>query len=274
MGRSVPDPNRVAVYARVSTNDQEPDRQLDDLQDHVRERYGEQATIDEFVDIVSGVEEGEQYHELLDAIASGEYDTVVVHEISRLSRLGAGEIHEFIQHCLEHDTGVESLDVGLDIHVDDADLQQTVYTMIANIMGDLARIEREQTLRRIESGIRAAQSAGKWTGRPPRGFTVDDDGYLRVDTAEFLATREALAWVERGESKREVAETTGIPRSTVRRLYDERRDLYLAGEADDDRVDTALDGIGDLDDLTADEAGRLEGRIREIVRDELSQACE
>ena len=35
-------------------------------------------------------------------------DLVVVHELSWLSRLGAGEIHRFIQHCMERETAVES----------------------------------------------------------------------------------------------------------------------------------------------------------------------
>jgi DNA invertase Pin-like site-specific DNA recombinase len=66
------------------------------------------------------------------------------------------EVYDFIQHCLEHETGVESLDVGLSIRVDDPALKQTFYTMVANIMGDLAKIEHQQKLRRIRSGIQSA----------------------------------------------------------------------------------------------------------------------
>ena len=102
--------------------------------------------------------------------------------------------------------------------------------MVANLMGDLAKIEHQQKLQRIESGIRAAQEVGKWTGRPLRGFETNEEGYLHVVPEEFLHTREALARVERGESRRSVAEETGIPLSSLRRLYDNRRELYLAGK--------------------------------------------
>jgi len=39
--------------------------------------------------------------------------TVVVHELSRLLTARWGEIHDFIQHALEHDTSVRDLEVGL-----------------------------------------------------------------------------------------------------------------------------------------------------------------
>lgn len=230
-----------------------------------------------FADVVSGTTEngGEQYRDLWGAIETDGYDLVVIHELSRLSRLGAGEIHRFIQHCLEHETAIESLDIGLSIHVDDPRLQQTVYTMIANIMGDLAKIEHQQKLGRIQSGIRAAQQAGTWTGRPPRGFTVGEDKHLHVEPEEFLETRGALERIAQGESKHQVARDTGIPRSTLVRFYEneQRRRMYLAGEGiEDDRLDTALEELRPLPESPLDTGEGTNGatdRIREIVREEL-----
>lgn len=246
-------PTTAAIYARVSTNDQDVSRQLDEAREHLRDLGVEEVA--EYPEVVSGAvptESREVYNELLDDVEAGDFDLVVVHEISRLSRLGPAAIHEFIQHCLENDTGVEALDVGLKIHVDDGDLQQTVYKMIAGLMGDLARIEHTQKLQRIRSGVRAAQEAGKWTGRPPAGFEVED-GYLRVDPPEFLHIREALARVERGEAYADVAADTGVAESTLRTLEKDRRHLYLGGEADDDRVDAALEDVRELDDLREDD---------------------
>lgn len=259
-------PERAAIYARVSTTDQDVSRQLDEARDHL-ERLGVED-VEEYPEVVSGAADTdtrEVYNDLLDDVAAGAFDLVVVHEISRLSRLGPTEIHEFIQHCLEHDTGVEALDVGLKIHVDDGELQQTIYSMVARLMGDLAQIEHTQKLQRIRSGVRAAQSAGKWTGRPPAGFVVED-GYLRVDVAEYLHVREALARVDRGEAFATVAEDTGVADSTLRSLHQDRRGLYLAGEADDDRVDEALDEVRPLDDLRTDRADLddLRGRIARL----------
>jgi DNA invertase Pin-like site-specific DNA recombinase len=259
-------PESAAIYARVSTADQDVARQLDEAREHL-ERLGVDE-VEEYPEVVSGAADTdtrEVYNQLLDDVADGAFDLVVVHEISRLSRLGPTEIHEFIQHCLEHDTGVEALDVGLEIHVDDGELQQTIYSMVARLMGDLAQIEHQQKLQRIRSGVRAAQDAGKWTGRPPAGFKIVD-GYLRVDPSEYLHTREAVARVARGEPYAEVAESTGIAESTLRSLESDRRELYLAAEADDDRVDAALEDVRPLEDLRSEdsELDRLRERVEQL----------
>jgi len=260
----------VALYARVSTNDQDASRQLDELRAFADTEFPD-ADTREFVDIVTGTadEGGEQYQQLRQSITDREIDAVVVHELSRLSRLGGGEIHEFLEFCLGHDTGVRDMEVGLSIDVDDSAVDRAVTEMIASIMGDLARIEHRQKLRRIRSGIDAAQSQGTWTGRPPLGFTVDD-GHLRVDVEEFLRVRGAVERVDRGEQYSTVADDTGIATSTLRQLHTERSDLYLRADADDSRVDAALDELRPLDDpdTTADE---FDTRVRAIVRDELDQ---
>lgn len=263
----------IGIYARVSTPDQDLQRQLDELNEHVDREYPE-ATVETYADVISGADEqrGDEFDRLWNDIEAGDLDVAVVHEISRLSRLGGAAIYEFIQHALEHEAGVESLDVGLSIRVDDPALQQTLYTMVANIMGDLAKIEHQQKMNRINTGIMAAQQAGKWTGRPPRGFWVDDDNRLRVDVEEFLHVRAALERVANGESRRSAAEATGIPESTVRRLYndEERRAMYFDGVTDDNRVATALDEIRPLPDVEISEDNELDERIRAIVQEELN----
>lgn len=262
-------PRTLAIYTRVSTADQDSQRQVDELREYAGETYPDHK-VREYADIASGTTTArEEYDRLQSDIGAGQIDRVIVDEISRLSRLGGGEIHEFLQHALDHDTSVEDREVGLEIDVSDDMVDQAVSELIAGLMGQLAKIEHKQKLRRIRSGIRAAQEAGKWTGRPPRGFEVGDDGFLHVDTAEYLRTRAALERVQAGESASAVADATGVPSSTISRLYDERRDLYLGADPADERVDAALEEIRPLEDLTPD-TDEFESRVRDIVRDEIS----
>lgn len=268
---------QIGLYARVSTDEQDVDRQLEDAREYATATYTD-PTIEFYPDVISGTDDqrGEEFNQLWQDIDAGELDVVIVHELSRLSRLGAGAIHEFLEHALENDTSVKDLEVGLELNLEDGIVDRAVKQLIAGVMGDLARVEHKQKLRRINSGIRTAQNAGKWTGRPPRGFRVGEDKRLHVDVAEFLETREALARVARGERKSTVAKETGIPLSTLGRLYDDRRDLYLAGEAAalDERVDAAVDEIRPLDDLSPEESGELDAHIRMIVREELQEALD
>jgi DNA invertase Pin-like site-specific DNA recombinase len=267
---------QVAIYTRVSTDDQDPTRQLDELTEYANKHYPDHTVVP-FNDIISGTSDpgGSGYQDLRDEIEAGAIDAVVLDELSRLSRLGGGAIHEFIQLCLEHDTSVQDREVGLSIDTDDSMVDQAVSQMIANIMGDLARIEHKQKLRRIRSGIAAAQDAGKWTGRPPRGFTVEDSR-LRVDTEEFLRTRAAVERVViAGESRRAVADDVGIPESTLKTICNERSELYLHGQSPDDRVENAVAELQPLPDVTGQKPDanldEFETRVREIVRDELNQ---
>lgn len=268
--------NKAAIYARVSTSDQDVERQLEEAKDFLNQQL-DVTEIVEFPEIVSGATADRRsvYDELFDRIGDGDFDVVVVHEISRISRLGGSEVYRFIQHCLENETAVESLDIGLSIRVDDPSLQQTLYTMIANIMGDLAKIEHQQKLERINSGIRSAQNQGKWVGRPPKGFKIGDDGLLHIKAEEFLEVRQALVRVENGESRNKVARETGIPLSTLSRLYGTRKHLYLeAAEQSDSRIESALDEIRPLDKLDRGEAGALDAKIRSVVNEEIEKQKE
>jgi len=254
----------VALYARVSTDRQDHERQIRELEEFVGEEYPD-ASVERFADIISGTDDegGVDYHRLREAIADGEVDIVAVHELSRLSRLGGGEIHNFLQHALEHDTGVRDLEVGLELDVDDSMVDQAVTQMLAGLMGDLARIEQTQKVRRIQSGIDAAREAGKWTGRPPTGFEVVD-GYLRVDPEKYLRVRAGVERVASGESLADVADDVGVAASTLQDLYNDRAELYLRGEADDDRVDTALEDVRPLSEPAAEPDEDLTERLERL----------
>lgn len=120
-------------------------------------------------------------------------------------------------------------------------------------------------MRRIQSGIRTAQDAGKWTGRPPLGFTVED-GYLRVKPEEFLRAREAIKRVVADEQTVDVADDLGLPQSSLSRLASERQGLYLRGEADDDRLDAAAEEIEPLPDPPESQQP-FEERVQQVVED-------
>jgi len=75
--------------------------------------------------------------------------------------------------------------------------------------------------------------------------------------------------VAAGDPAPEVADDTGLPESTLRELYRDRPELYLRADADDGRVDIALDDVRPLDEPRV-EPEALDDRIRNIVREEIS----
>lgn len=120
----------------------------------------------------------------------------------------------------ESDTGVHVLDMNLELEPDCDDPYQRAFI---NIMGTIAQLEADMIRERTRSGIEAAKSAGKHTGRPPFGFDIHN-GYL-TPNEDYDTAVEILDRIEKGESKRSTARFAGVSRSTVDRIL-ERADLY------------------------------------------------
>lgn len=261
---------RAAIYARVSTTEQDETRQIEDCRQALEDHAYAIESIETYADVMTGTTtDRPEYRRLVDDVESGEVDFVIATEVSRLSRSGSQEVMSFITRCIENGVSVTFTQSPISIMTEDDAFTQAVQRMLVSLLSELANIEHKQKMARIESGINSAQSAGKWTGRAPRGFFVDEDsGVLRVDPSEFLRVRAALERVVDGDTISSVAESTGIPESTLRTLRDDRLDLYFQGEHDDDRVDQALEGVRPLPDVDVDqdvgEIDDLRERLHEV----------
>jgi DNA invertase Pin-like site-specific DNA recombinase len=105
--------------------------------------------------------------------------------------------------------------VNDDLHVEaggDLSIQDKA---ILQVLAWSAELEAEKIRENTMQGLRAAEAAGKWVGRPPYGFTVDDEGYLQP-TDEFSAALRAIHAVEeQGWSHRKASRHTGVARRTI-----------------------------------------------------------
>jgi len=77
----------VALYACVSTDRQDHERQIRELEEFVGKEYPD-ASVERFADVISGTDDKGvvEYHRPREAVADGEVDVVVVHELSRLQQ--------------------------------------------------------------------------------------------------------------------------------------------------------------------------------------------
>jgi DNA invertase Pin-like site-specific DNA recombinase len=248
----VTDQNRadeaVAAYLRASTDKQDDDHQRDDIHEWA-DRHGiDPTSLTEYVDLAqSGSdEEREQFNDLINDIEAGEYDRVIVWEISRLARLGS--IYQtFFEVAADHQVTINITNGWTDTVKPDG-----TGKLIADISAAVAEEERRKLISRVESGVRRARKQGKWLGEVPVGFERTGDGYLRPnlkpDTDEdgYLEIRAALEDIEDGESYNSVAQSLNTTRQTLSNINqdDERRPWYLEAEAPgDDRVQEALQDV-------------------------------
>src|SRR5438552_1765473 len=186
-------PKRVAIYARVSTVDQDCEPQLRDLREYVAARGWRAA---EFVDQgVSGARERRPaLDRLLAEVKVRKVDVVVVAAFDRFGRSVRHlvETLELFRHLgVEFVSLREQIDTG-------SPLGQAVFTIIAAI----AQLERSLIVERVKAGLRRAKAEGKRLGRPR----------LRVDV------RHLERIVERGLPVRAAAKELGISPSSFLRL--------------------------------------------------------
>lgn len=234
---SDPSERYTALYIRVSTPDQQIDRQITDCKQALT-----QAQLDNFkiyTDQGSGsTADREEFQQLVSDIKSERIDIVVTTEISRISR-NASIFTTFLEVCTKNNTGLKPLQSGFPTIEPDSKFGK----LIGQIMASVAEMEWEMTRDRIKSGLREAERQGKWTNRPPYGFQTDADGYLVVDPVPFLKVITAIENIEQGSSIYKTAQVTGIPESTLRDIYKtpSKRSLYIKGESENEQKQQALD---------------------------------
>ena len=171
-------------YTRVSTIDQNLDRQLDGID---VERV--------FADKISGKNTHRPaLEELMEYVRAG--DTVVVHSMDRLAR-NLDDLRQLVRTLTGRGVRVEFVKESLTFTGDDSPMA----TLLLSIMGSFAEFERALIRERQMEGIAAAKKRGVYTGRK------------KALTAEQVAeVRERIAV---GETKAALAREYGVSRETL-----------------------------------------------------------
>lgn len=178
--------NYIFGYARVSTEQQNLDRQIDALQ-----RYGVDLIFNEKM---TGTKRNRpELEKLLDRMTEG--DTVVVESLSRLGR-STKDLLELTELFKSRGVNFVSLKESIDT-------QTSTGKLLFTLMSALAQFERDVIADRTREGLQAARARGRTGGRP---------------RANADAVKKALKLYRTGQySIREIEEMTGVKKSTLYR---------------------------------------------------------
>ena len=183
---------RVALYARVSTREQETDNQMIRLREFAERRGYE--VYGEYRDVVSGAKDKrrpDQERMLADA-RHRRFDKIIAIKLDRVGR-SLIDLFNILQNLEAWGTELEIVDQPIDTST-------AVGRFITTIIGAAAEYERELIVERTNDGLARARKKGKKLGPPVR-----DD--IPIHTAALLR--------HEGSSWREVAEALSIPKSTL-----------------------------------------------------------
>lgn len=148
---------KAAIYARVSTLDQQPENQLAELRRYVEARNWTAA---EYVD--HGVSGAKDRRPALDQLLAGarrrRFDVLVVWRLDRLGRN--------LRHLVTLIDELESLGIGFASLGEGIDTGTPAGKLQLHILAALAEFERERIRERVLAGLSRARSEGRKLGRP------------------------------------------------------------------------------------------------------------
>ena len=181
---------KAALYARVSTVDQEPENQLRELRRYVAARGWAPG---EYVDRgVSGVKDRRPaLDQLVDDARRRRFDVLVCWRLDRLGR-NLKHLITLLDELRALGVAFVSLAEGIDATTPAGKLQM-------HIIGAIAEFERERIRERVLAGLQRAKSQGKRLGRPKVSVPVE-----RLQRVSDLPVSAA-------------AQRFGVSRSTIKR---------------------------------------------------------
>lgn len=184
---------RVAIYARVSTHDQQTlPMQRDAMREYARRRGWLIVLAGE--EVASGASKRVERQRVLDAARRREVDAVLVWRLDRWGRSLADLVSTLDE--------LRALDVGFVSITEALDLTTPAGRAMAAMLSVFAEFEREVLRDRVRAGLADARARGIPIGRP---------------RASCPFPEQLFAWLNEGESVSSLARRIGVPRSRVRR---------------------------------------------------------
>jgi len=212
----------VARYHRVSTDKQDPERQIQATQQYCQDHFPN-AEYRTYADISTGTNTSRsEYQQMMADIEHDEIDAVVVKSVSRVCR-SVRDLDRTVEKMREHGTALHIIDESITIkpNVDDP-FQRAMW----QLLGVFAELEAKMTQQRIKEGISARRESDDYFHGPaPLGFDKQDGSLVEAPEYDRVCT--VLSMVADGDmSQRKAAKELGCGRKTVREAIRERRELY------------------------------------------------
>ena len=186
---------RAAVYARVSTVDQEPENQLQEVRRYVQAR---DWTAVEYVDRgVSGAKDRRPaLDDLIRDARRRRFDVLVCWRLDRLGRN--------LKHLITLLDELQALGIAFVSLAEGIDATTPAGKLQMHILGAIAEFERERIRERVLAGLRARRE-GKRLGRPrsrPAAIEVPGGSVRSAAKAWGVSKSTAARWIATGIGQR------------------------------------------------------------------------
>ena len=200
---------KVVIYARVSTQSQDYERQLSELRAYA-DKMGYEI-VEEFCEKVSGakmVAEREALSELLAYVEAHKVDKVLIYECSRLSRR-AVDFLQVIETLTARKISVYIHQNGLETLLTNGQ-PNPIAQLVLGILAQFNSMERSLIRSRMESGYNHYRNQGGAVGRKV--------GYRKSAEQMKEQYKEEIKLLRKGYSLRNISAITKTSVNTLRKL--------------------------------------------------------
>lgn len=197
---------RVALYARVSTDGQTVENQLEELREVAHRHDWEIIHVfaDRGISGTKGRDERPALNSLIEAIARRDVDMVAAWSVDRLGRS--------LQHLIPFLADLQAKGIGLFLLRQGLDTTTPSGRAMFQMLGVFAEFEAAMIRERVRAGVARAKRKGTKSGRPI--------GRPKLDPKREQAIRDALAT---GTGILKVARAIGVGTGTVARIAEGMR---------------------------------------------------
>ena len=184
---------KVAIYKRVSTNNQTTENQKLELESYCKRQGWQIAQVYDDSGFTGKNDKRPALQEMLADSMKGKFSLVAVYKIDRLAR-STIDLLRILNEL--RNAGVDFCSITQNI-----DTSTSYGKMVFTFLGAIAEFERDTIVERVKSGLNRARANGTRLGRPR----------VAVDIAGALKLR------KQGLGYKQIAKELGLPRTTVYR---------------------------------------------------------
>ena len=200
--------DKICIFARVSTNVQDYDRQVNELATLAqRNNWSVEAV---FCEKISGAKKNTERKELsrmVEYVQAHNINKVAVTELSRLGR-DTLQVLEVIEQFNKLGISLYIQNYGIETLTDNGEVNPMSQFLIT-ILAEVARMERKTIRERVESGYKNYRDNGGKVGRK--------EGYRKSEADMREQYAEEIRLLRKGISLRNISKITGTSVNTIRK---------------------------------------------------------
>ncbi len=200
---------QVAIFGRTSTQEQDYQRQVVDMQ-KVADRFNYEV-VSIIAEKISGAKKNEEragVQQLLEEARAGKFQKVLVTEVSRLGR-STLETLKLVEELHQLNISIYLQDLNAETLNEDGEMNMQTEMML-HMLSLFAKNERRTSIARIRSGMKQAKINGVHCGRP-KGTKENKEKFL----AKYS---KVVGGLKRGFSVRECVQLYSVSLGTVAKI--------------------------------------------------------